>query len=62
MELLPVFLYLPILDNLYDSIDLILVMTVHPGLAGQKFLPSQLKKLLIFAVKSTPQTAIYCCP
>jgi ribulose-phosphate 3-epimerase len=33
------------LDNLMDLADLILIMSVNPGFAGQSFITSQLKKL-----------------
>ena len=34
-----------LLDDLYQYIDLVLIMTVHPGFAGQKFLTPQLDKI-----------------
>ena len=33
------------LDYLYDSLDLILVMSVNPGFGGQSFIESQLRKI-----------------
>jgi ribulose-phosphate 3-epimerase len=33
------------LDHVIDKLDLILIMSVNPGFAGQKFIPEALKKL-----------------
>ena len=33
------------LDYLIEEIDLVLIMSVNPGFGGQKFIPSQLKKI-----------------
>ncbi len=35
------------IDHVYDTIDLVLVMSVNPGFGGQQFIPSQLDKLRI---------------
>lgn len=40
-----------IVDYLIDKLDLILVMTVNPGFAGQKFLANQLHKIEILSHK-----------
>ena len=40
-------------DYLLDKLDLILVMSVNPGFGGQRFLPSQLKKLAVLRDKIT---------
>ena len=34
-----------VLENIFDDIDAVLVMTVNPGFAGQKLIPSTLKKI-----------------
>jgi ribulose-phosphate 3-epimerase len=40
-----------IIDYVMDKIDLILVMTVNPGFAGQQFLETQLPKIRILSKK-----------
>ena len=40
-----------ILDDVLDKIDLILIMSVHPGFAGQKFIPEVLDKVKFFREK-----------
>ncbi|NRB10051.1 MAG: ribulose-phosphate 3-epimerase [Rickettsiaceae bacterium] len=40
-----------IIDYVIDKISLILVMTVNPGFAGQKFISSQLSKIKALATK-----------
>ncbi|WPY00965.1 Ribulose-phosphate 3-epimerase [Candidatus Trichorickettsia mobilis] len=40
-----------IIDYVIDKIDLILVMTVNPGFAGQQFLETQLPKIRILSKK-----------
>ena len=34
-----------VLDYVLEDIDLVLVMSVNPGFGGQKFIPSQLRKI-----------------
>ncbi|MFL1781153.1 Ribulose-phosphate 3-epimerase [Candidatus Hepatincolaceae symbiont of Richtersius coronifer] len=34
-----------VLEYIIDKLDLVLVLTVNPGLGGQSFIPSQLKKI-----------------
>jgi ribulose-phosphate 3-epimerase len=34
-----------ILDDAYDLVDLILVMSVHPGFSGQRFIPAATEKV-----------------
>jgi len=40
-----------IIDYLMDKLDLILVMSVNPGYAGQKFIRNQLEKIKIISTK-----------
>src|SRR5688500_14152227 len=39
------------LDYVLDEIDLVLVMSVNPGFGGQKFIPSQLRKIEAVATR-----------
>ena len=39
------------LDYLIEEIDLVLVMSVNPGFGGQKFIPSQIKKIEAIATQ-----------
>lgn len=41
------------LDYVMDLVDMILVMTVNPGYAGQNFIPSQLNKIKLIRDKIT---------
>jgi ribulose-phosphate 3-epimerase len=45
------------LDGLWDAVDLVLVMTVEPGYAGQAFLPEVLPKLERLAAQAAAVTA-----
>ncbi|MEN9577609.1 MAG: hypothetical protein RJA70_618 [Pseudomonadota bacterium] len=40
------------LDYLLDDLDMVMLMTVNPGFSGQKFLPSQLSKILRVSEKA----------
>ena len=44
-----------ILDDYLDKIDLVLVMSVHPGLPGQKFIPEVLPKIKALRKKFTKE-------
>jgi len=35
-----------VLENIIDKVDLILIMSVHPGFGGQSFIPSSLNKII----------------
>jgi ribulose-phosphate 3-epimerase len=41
-----------VLDDIIKHIDLILIMTVHPGFGNQKFLPGQLEKIRAVKAKA----------
>src|ERR1043165_7336864 len=43
------------LDYVLEDIDLVLVMSVNPGFGGQKFIPSQLRKIAAIASRSTKE-------
>jgi ribulose-phosphate 3-epimerase len=43
------------LDYVLEDIDLVLVMSVNPGFGGQKFIPSQLKKIEAIANRISKQ-------
>ena len=44
-----------ILDDYLDKIDLVLIMSVHPGLPGQKFIPEVLPKIKALRKKFTKE-------
>ena len=42
-----------VLHELMDEVDLVLIMTVNPGFGGQRFIESQLKKIMTHQMKSS---------
>ncbi len=43
--------YISDIDDVIDDIDLVLIMSVHPGFGGQKFIPSVLDKIKVLRKK-----------
>ena len=46
------------IDYVVDLLDLVLVMTVNPGFAGQEFIPTQLEKIAVIAKKINQNTLL----